>query len=130
MAPRVYLESKIFHYKTCKLTGYKTNRISRTVLGNVFQEVFYISYSLKMDLTVITLGCSSAVQEEWILCSEASFFFPIFHGEMKSLKFCSIFLCFWITCRKLWINHFVQWKQLFSRILQKTVIFGWLKSAC
>lgn len=91
------------------------------------KKVFYISYSLKIDLKVITLGCCSAVQKQWILCSEASFLFHIFHGEMKSLIFCSILLHF---CQKLWINHFVQWKQLFSRILQKTVIFGWLKSAC
>lgn len=37
------------------------------------KKVFYISYSLKIDLKVITLGCCSAVQKEWILCSEASF---------------------------------------------------------
>lgn len=42
MAPWVYLELKIFHNKTCKLTGYKTNRISRTALGNAPQEKSFL----------------------------------------------------------------------------------------
>lgn len=45
-----------------------------------------------MDLQVITLGCSSAVQGETIFCSEASILFHILHGEMKSFMFCSVVL--------------------------------------
>lgn len=45
--------------------------------------------TVKMDLQVSTLGCSSAVQAEFMLCSEASILFRILHGEKKSLMFWS-----------------------------------------